>query len=81
LRGAASRAYNEWDMSTIHARFTTVPLRCSACGQQTHKTLKSVVRKRGFQCACGVRTELDVREFAAEIAKSEAKIKDFGRKS
>jgi hypothetical protein len=68
-------------MTTPHARFTTVPLRCPACGQQTHKTLEAVVQDRGFECKCGARTELDVREFADEIEKSEAKIKDFGRKA
>lgn len=61
------------------ARYTTVPLRCPACGQQTHKTLESVVQERGFACKCGSRNELDIEQFAKEIAKSEATIGDFGR--
>ena len=61
------------------ARFTTVPLRCPACGQQTHKTLESVVQDGGFVCKCGARHELDIESFADEIRKSESAIKDFGR--
>ena len=41
------------------ARFTTVPLRCPACGQQTHKTLESVVQDGGFICKCGARNDLE----------------------
>ena len=62
------------------ARYTTVPLRCPSCGQQTHKTLESVVQERGFVCKCGVRSELDIEQFAEEISKSETTIEDFGRK-
>jgi len=58
---------------------TTVPLRCPACGEQTHKTLASVVQDGGFVCQCGVRSELDIEQFAIEIRKSEAGIKDFER--
>jgi len=61
------------------ARFTTIPLRCPACGQQTHKTLESVVEDGGFLCECGARNELDIERFAEEIRKSESTIKDFGR--
>ena len=61
------------------ARFTTVPLRCPACGQQTHKTLESVVQDGGFICKCGARNDLDIESFADEIRKSESAIKDFGR--
>jgi hypothetical protein len=67
-------------MSMTHARFTTVPLRCAACGEQTHMTLESVAQNHGFECKCGARTDVDVRQFADEIKKSEAIIKDFGRK-
>jgi lysyl-tRNA synthetase class I len=63
------------------AKFTTVPLRCPACGQQTHKTLESIVQDRGFDCKCGVHTEVDIEGFAGEIRKSESSIKDFGRQS
>lgn len=63
------------------AKFTTVPLRCPACGQQTHKTLEAVENDGGFVCKCGARSELDIAEFAAEIRKSEATIRDFGRDS
>lgn len=61
------------------AKFTTVPLRCPACGQQTHKTLESVVQDGGFLCECGARNDLDIERFAEEIRKSESNIKDFGR--
>ena len=61
------------------ASFTTIPLRCPACGQQTHKTLGSVIQDRGFLCKCGAHNAVDVEQFAAEITKSEAAIKDFGR--
>jgi hypothetical protein len=60
-------------------KFTTVPLRCPACGQQTHKTLESVVQDGGFVCDCGARNELDIERFAEEIRKSRSTIKDFGR--
>jgi len=63
----------------IGARFTTVPLRCPACAQQTHKTLESVIQEGGFQCKCGARNPIDAEQFAEEIRKSEAAIKDFGR--
>jgi transcription elongation factor Elf1 len=59
---------------------TTVPVRCPACGQQTHKTLASVVRDGALVCQCGARSELDVEEFASEIRKSKADIKDFNRR-
>ena len=62
-------------------RFTTVPLRCPACGQQTHKTLESVVGDGGFVCDCGARNELDIERFAEEIRKSAANIKDSGGQS
>jgi hypothetical protein len=60
---------------------STVPLRCPSCGEQTHKTLDSVIQDGGFVCQCGVRSELDIEQFAVEIEKSEGKIKDFGRKA
>jgi transposase-like protein len=60
-------------------KFTAIPLRCPACGQQTHKTLESVVRDSGFDCKCGAHTYVDVKEFALEIRKREAAIKDYGR--
>ena len=53
-----------------NGKFTTVPLRCPACGQQTHKTLESVVQDGGFLCGCGARNELDIERFADEIRKS-----------
>jgi hypothetical protein len=62
------------------SEFTTVPLRCPACGQQTHKTLESVLQEGGFLCDCGARNELDIERFAEEIQKSEAGIKDFGKR-
>jgi hypothetical protein len=61
------------------AKFTTVPLRCPACGQQTHKTLESVIQDRGFLCKCGAHNEVDIERFTGEIRKSETTIKDFGR--
>jgi transcription elongation factor Elf1 len=64
-----------------NGKFTTVPLRCPACGQQTHKTLESVVQDGGFLCECGARNELDIERFAEEIRKSDSTIKDFGRES
>jgi hypothetical protein len=57
--------------------FATVPLRCPACGQQTHKTLECVVQDGGFLCECGARNELDIQRFADEIRKSAAAIKDY----
>ena len=64
-----------------NGKFTTVPLRCPACGQQTHKTLESVVQDGGFLCDCGARNELDLERFAEEIRKSDSTLKDFGRES
>ena len=61
------------------AKFTTVPLRCPACGQQTHKTLEAIVQDGGFLCKCGARNEVDIERFSEEIKKSESGIKDFGR--
>ena len=57
----------------------TVPIRCGACGQQTHKTLESIAQNMGFLCACGANTELDLGEFEQEIEKSVRRIRDFGR--
>lgn len=65
-------------MSSAHQ--TTIPIRCSACGQQTHKTLESIVQNKGFLCVCGAMTELDLTDLCREIQKSEARIKDFGGK-
>jgi DNA-directed RNA polymerase subunit N (RpoN/RPB10) len=62
------------------AKFTTVPLRCASCGEQTHKTLAAIVQNKGFLCQCGVHTSVDIEQFAEEIKKSEGVIKDFGRK-
>jgi hypothetical protein len=62
-------------------KFTTVPLRCPACGQQTHKTLESVLQDGGFVCDCGARNELDIERFAEEIRKSDSTIKGFGSES
>jgi hypothetical protein len=61
------------------AKFTTVPLRCPGCGQQTHKTLESIIEDGGFLCECGARNDVDIEQFAEEIRKSETAIKDFGR--
>jgi hypothetical protein len=61
------------------AKFSTIPLRCPACGQQTHKTLESVIQDRGFLCQCGAHNDVNVERFADELKKSEAAIKDFGR--
>lgn len=63
------------------AQFTTVPLRCAACGQQTHKTLDAIVQNNGLLCECGARTIVDIQEFAEEISKRAAVIEDFGRNS
>lgn len=57
----------------------TVPLRCPACGEQTHKTLECVVEEHGLLCQCGVRSELDFEQFAVEIRKLEANIRGYGR--
>jgi len=65
----------------MNARYTTVPVRCAACGQQTHTTLQSAVQKGGLMCECGTFTVLDVEAFAEEIRKAEARIEDFGRKA
>lgn len=64
-------------MTTV--RFTTVPLRCPSCGQQTHKTLESVIQNSGFHCTCGAHTDVDFERFSDEIERSETAIKDFGR--
>jgi len=61
--------------------FSTVPIRCDACGQQTHKTLEAIAQNGGLVCNCGAFTKIDLEEFAKEIRKSEAAVKDFGRKS
>lgn len=63
----------------MSARFTTVPVRCAACGQQTHKTLESVAQNGGMLCECGSFTALDIEQFTEEIKKQETKIKEFGR--
>jgi hypothetical protein len=67
-------------IASMTARYTTVPIRCPVCGQQTHKTLASVVQDGAFFCKCGARNELDIEQFAKEIEKSDADIEDFGRK-
>ena len=56
---------------------TTVPIRCEACGQQTHKTLSAVREAGGMLCVCGFFTALNLDEFSVEIRKSEAQDKDF----
>lgn len=61
------------------ANFTTVPLRCASCGQQTHKTLAAIVQNSGFLCQCGVHTNVDIEQFAEEIKKCEGAMEDFGR--
>lgn len=61
-------------------RQSTIPLRCHACGQQTHKTLSSILQNKGFLCVCGAMSELDITELTREIDKSEARIEDFGHK-
>jgi hypothetical protein len=63
------------------ATTTTVPLRCPSCGQQTHKTLHSIIQDGGFVCGCGARNDIDIEQFAVEIRKSAAGIKDFSRNS
>ena len=60
-------------------KFTTVPVRCPVCGQQTHKTLAAVIQDGALVCGCGARTELNLEQFADEIKKMEKDIKDFGR--
>jgi len=60
-------------------KFTTVPIRCPACGEQTHKTLEVVLRDGKFLCECGARNELDLEQFAEEIKKSAAAIEDADR--
>jgi DNA-directed RNA polymerase subunit N (RpoN/RPB10) len=61
-----------------NASFTTVPVRCPACGEQTHKTLESIRQNGGLDCSCGVFTALDLDEFIKQIEKVETAIKDFG---
>lgn len=63
----------------MSAAFTTVPLRCPSCGQQTHKTLEAIIQDHGFVCECGARNAVDIEQFAEEIRKSAAAIKDFGQ--
>ena len=58
--------------------FTTVPLRCASCGEQTHKTLDSIRQSGGLSCTCGAFTPIDADEFSKEITKSENIIKDYG---
>ena len=62
----------------MNANFTTVPIRCAKCGQQTHKTLEAIEQNGGLVCDCGAFTQIDTREFSSEIMKSETTIKDFG---
>jgi|GEM_PF-1042637 hypothetical protein len=62
-----------------NANYTTVPIRCTSCGQQTHKTLESIRQNGGLICNCGAFTKVDLDAFEEEIKKSEADIKDFGR--
>jgi hypothetical protein len=38
------------------------------------------VQEGGFLCECGARNELDIERFTEEIKKSEATVKDFGRR-
>jgi hypothetical protein len=64
----------------MKAKFTTVPLRCAACGQQTHKTLETVLQDGGLKCDCGVFTAIDPGEFEKEVRKSEASMKEFGKR-
>ena len=64
-------------MST-KTHFTTVPIRCEVCGQQTHKTLDAIRQSGGLVCDCGAFIALDVDAFEKEIQKSESSIKDFG---
>lgn len=61
------------------AKYTAVPLRCPACGQQTHKTLETIVQDGEFVCECGAHNAVDIEQFADEIRKSASTIKDFGR--
>ena len=62
----------------MNAKFTTVPIRCATCGQQTHKTLYAIEQNGGLECDCGAFTQIDARAFSEEISKSETAIKDFG---
>lgn len=62
----------------MKAKFTTVPIRCAKCGQQTHKTLEAIEQHGGMVCDCGAFTQIDARKFSKEIEKAEAAIKDFG---
>ena len=57
----------------------TVPVRCVACGQQTHKTLDAIAQSGGLICDCGAFTEVDVATFEQEVLQSQTAIKDFGR--
>ena len=59
--------------------YSTVPIRCDSCGQQTHKTLEAIIQAGGLLCTCGAFTKINAEEFSKEIRKSEANIKDFGR--
>lgn len=62
----------------MKAKFTTVPIRCAKCGQQTHKTFDAIERYGGLACECGAFTQIDAQKFSEEIEKSDAAIKDFG---
>ena len=64
--------------SVMNAQFTTIPIRCATCGQQTHKTLDAIEQNGGLICDCGAFTQIDAREFSKEIRKSETAITDFG---
>jgi transcription elongation factor Elf1 len=59
--------------------FTTVPIRCPSCGQQTHKTLEAIRQNGGLVCTCGAFTKVELSEFEDEIKKSASAIKDFGK--
>lgn len=49
------------------AKFTTAPLRYPSCGQQTHKTLQTVIQYGGFVCECGARDVINSERVAEEI--------------
>lgn len=59
-------------------RSTTVPIRCSVCGEPTHKTLDSILASGALLCVCGARTELDIEQFTREIRRSAADVNEFG---
>jgi hypothetical protein len=58
---------------------STVPVRCKACGQETHKGLAVILAQGGLICECGAHTDVDLERFSDEIRRAQDSRKDFGR--